>query len=161
MHVIPRIEEIMTVAPHVIGKDMPLDEARAIMRTLQIRHLPVLDDGAIVGVLCDRDIKFAHSLFPDVSDFTVGDAMTREPYTVEGCAPADEVLREMGLRKVGCVIIRNELNRPIGILTAGDAVRLFGEFLSHIGSSRPPTAEAVLVHPFIRGLVKTFSAAGI
>lgn len=161
MQTIPRIGKLMTLAPHTIEKNAPLAAARDLMREHRVRHLPVLDTGRIVGVLSDGDIKLAQSLFPDEKGFTAGDVMTESPYTVDSEAPADEVLREMGLRKYGCVIIRNEKNRPIGIFTASDAVQLLGEMLSHIGSGQTLTAESFLAHPVVQGIARALAQAGI
>jgi len=43
--------EIVTVSP-----DQPLDEALQVMASAQVRRLPVVDDGRLVGILAQADV---------------------------------------------------------------------------------------------------------
>ena len=51
------VSQIMTRDPETIGPDQTLKEARRVMEEKQFRHLPVIDNGDLVGVLTDRDIR--------------------------------------------------------------------------------------------------------
>jgi acetoin utilization protein AcuB len=53
---IPHVERYMTTSPHTVGQDQKLSQAHKIMRAHEIRHLPVLQGGKLVGVLSDRDL---------------------------------------------------------------------------------------------------------
>lgn len=51
------IEHWMSSAPKTIGPDAALDDARTLMDSAHIRHLPVIDtEGALVGMLSMRDL---------------------------------------------------------------------------------------------------------
>ena len=52
-----RIEAHMTRDPATINGDASGDEAAALMRGGNVRHLPVLEDGKMVGILSDRDVR--------------------------------------------------------------------------------------------------------
>ena len=67
----------MTSQPNTIGDDQTLAAARGRMRQWQVRHLPVLHGGNLVGVLSERDITLVESV-PGVNpeEVTVREAMT-------------------------------------------------------------------------------------
>ena len=45
----PKISDFMTASPHLIGAEQPLARAHDIMRKNDLRHLPVLHGGKLVG----------------------------------------------------------------------------------------------------------------
>ena len=56
------IERYMTPSPYTIGSDQPLSAAHQIMHRHDIRHLPVLRAGRIVGVVSLRDLHLMETL---------------------------------------------------------------------------------------------------
>lgn len=48
--------DLMTVDPVTVNPKTSIAEAWDLMRELQIRHVPVVQDGALVGMLSDRDL---------------------------------------------------------------------------------------------------------
>ncbi|HLK36612.1 MAG TPA: CBS domain-containing protein [Polyangiaceae bacterium] len=121
------IRRFMTPTPHSIGRDQPLSLAQERMRTLGIRHLPVLDGGKLVGVLSQRDAWFVETL-PDVDPtrVPVEDAMSTDVYVVPPDALVEEVAAEMADRKYGCAVIA-EGSQIVGIFTTVDALRALVE----------------------------------
>lgn len=126
---IPTLQKYMTTVPHTIGKDQKLSAAYKLMRDHHIRHLPVLEGGALVGILSDRDVHFIESLHGvDADKVTVEDAMTAAPYTVSPNAGLDEVVSTMAEHRYGsAVVVQNE--KVVGIFTAVDALGAFAELL--------------------------------
>ncbi|MCA8980590.1 MAG: CBS domain-containing protein [Planctomycetes bacterium] len=53
------IAEIMTPDPIVVGPDCPLDDAIHLFEQCGFRHLPVVEDGALIGMVSDRDLSLA------------------------------------------------------------------------------------------------------
>lgn len=51
-----QIDEHMTPDPAVISPDAELSEAAAMMLKLEARHLPVCEEGRVIGMLSARDI---------------------------------------------------------------------------------------------------------
>ena len=51
-----RVEDHMTRMPHAVDADSPLADALRRMQTLGIGHLPVLDEGEVVGILYEREL---------------------------------------------------------------------------------------------------------
>jgi CBS domain-containing protein len=50
------VDEVMTADPFTVPPDMPLQEAAREMAVRWIRHLPVVEDGQILGVVSMRDV---------------------------------------------------------------------------------------------------------
>lgn len=134
---IPRVDEFMSRAPHTIGRDQPMSEAHAIMRTHGIRHLPVLHGGRLVGVVSDRDLHLVETLRDvDPAAVTVEEAMSPEPYVVTPDQPVDAVVAAMAERKLGSAVVMRQ-REVLGIFTTIDALRAFAAVL------RTPAAKEV------------------
>src|SRR5262249_39099561 len=71
---IPEICECMSIVPRTIGADIGVSKAAAVMREADIRHLPVLREGKLVGIVSERDIQVARA-FPGPGELTVEDVM--------------------------------------------------------------------------------------
>ncbi|MEX1361572.1 MAG: CBS domain-containing protein [Nannocystaceae bacterium] len=124
------ISEIMSPVTHSIGDEQPLAEAEHRMHQHQIRHLPVMRGGVLVGIVSDRDLAMVESLpGVDPKEVTVREAMTAEPYAVPPTASLRAVLREMADHKYGTVVIIDEGEHPVGIVTTTDALRLCVDLL--------------------------------
>jgi acetoin utilization protein AcuB len=131
---IPTIRKHITICPHTIAEDAMLSVAQGVMRSREIRHLPVVRDGRLVGLLSDRDIAVIEALEGvDPRAVPVRIAMHTNVYTASPDAPLDEVLIEMAERKVGsCVVVLGA--EVVGILTTVDVCRGFVRHLQGRGS---------------------------
>ena len=126
---IPAIQKYMTTSPHSIGSDQTLAKAHEMMHTHDIRHLPVLAGGKLVGMLTDRDLHLIESMAgvePRVSK--VDDAMSTNVYSVAPETPLDEVVATMGERKYGSAVVMQN-GKAVGIFTTVDLCRAFAELL--------------------------------
>jgi len=126
---IPHVQRYMTTSPHSIGQEQPLTQAHALMRAHQIRHLPVLHGGALVGVLSDRDLHLIETLRDvDPAKVVVEEAMTPGVYSVSPEAPLDDVVREMAKHKYGCAVVMDH-GKVVGMFTTIDVMQAFAELL--------------------------------
>jgi acetoin utilization protein AcuB len=128
----PHVVAVMTPFPYSIDIDAGLTQAMHMMQEHKIRHLPVMEQGKLVSVLTDRDIKMA--LDPSVGlppreQLTVRNACVIDAYIVNTNAPLDRVLLEMAERHIGSALVVKE-QRLAGIFTASDACRFLGDLLS-------------------------------
>lgn len=123
------IRDVMTATPFSIGREQSLQEASRRMRKHNIRHLPVLEGGTLVGILSDRDIDLVETL-PDVDPerVSVEEAMTSQPYTVTPDTPLAEVVRTMAQHKYGTAVVMEGANL-VGIFTTVDGMREFARFI--------------------------------
>ena len=123
MKTIPTIAKYMSTSPHSVGPDQPLTVVHKMMRDHEIRHLPVLQGGKLVGMLTHRDLAIVETL-RDVNPKStkVEDAMSTAVYAVSPDAPLDEVCDEMATHKYGsCVVLQN--SHVVGIFTTVDVCR--------------------------------------
>jgi acetoin utilization protein AcuB len=125
----PTIEEHMVHEPLTIGRDQTLATAHRMMRTNDLRHLPVLDGGELVGLLSERDLYFMES-FPgtDPGQVTVEDAMSPDPLAFGPKTPLAEVVKAMAKGKYGSALIVAG-RKVVGIFTATDALALLSRLL--------------------------------
>lgn len=129
MKAMPRVDKFMTTSPHTIGLDQPLSQAHAMMHKHNVRHLPVLSGGQLVGVLTDRDLHLVETLRDvDPDKVTVEDAMTPSPYSVTPHTPLDEVAAEMAEHKYGCAVVIDNTH-VVGVLTTVDLARVLADVL--------------------------------
>jgi acetoin utilization protein AcuB len=120
---IPRVGQFMTRTPHTINHDQPLARAHELMRAHHIRHLPVLQDGKLLGLVSIRDLHLIETLRDvDPREVPVEDAMAEEPYTVSPEEPLDVVAGIMADHKIGSAVIVDS-GEVQGIFTTVDALR--------------------------------------
>jgi acetoin utilization protein AcuB len=118
----------MTLQPHTIGDDQSLLVARERMHHWQVRHLPVLHGGHLVGVLSERDVAMVESLQGDLGRLRVEEAMTAEPWTTEPDAPLAQVAAAMAEQRIGTAVVVEGGDRVIGVFTTTDALRALATF---------------------------------
>lgn len=126
----PTVDRFMTHCPHTIGHDQPLSTAHRLMRQYDIRHLPVLQGGKLVGMLSQRDLHFIETLANvDQETVAVSEAMTVDTYAVGPRTSLRRVAADMADHRYGsAVVIENE--RVVGILTTVDGLRALSLILS-------------------------------
>ena len=126
---IPVVQKYMTYTPKSIGSDRPLATAMKLMQDMQIRHLPVLKAGQLIGVLTDRDIKLVTSFEAvDPEKIMVEEACSFDPYFTSPETPLNEVVSNMARKKYGCAIVMDH-GKLVGILTETDVYKAFSELL--------------------------------
>src|SRR5262245_23891585 len=117
---IPTVAKYMTVSPHTIGAEQTLSHAHALMNDFNVRHLPVLSGGDLVGVLTERDLALIEQ-FKDIDPRAtrVDEAMSIGIYHVPPDARLDVVVSEMASRKYGSAVVVQD-RKVVGILTTVD-----------------------------------------
>lgn len=129
MKAMPTVQKFMTTQPHTIGSDQTLVKAEKMMREHQIRHLPVLKAGRLIGILTDRDIKLVETLNGvDPENVKVEEAFTENPYVTKPSAPINEVCAMMAENKYGCALIEDN-QKLVGIFTWIDALNALNDLL--------------------------------
>lgn len=130
------VEEFTTPDPITANEDMAIDDLRSLMEEHGIRHLPVVRDDSVVGVISDRDVRIVSGL-PDAEKLHVraADIMAADPVTVAATAPLDEVAYAMSEMKIGSVIVNDEDGQFLGIFTASDALNALIEIIREGGTS--------------------------
>ncbi|MGD8375623.1 MAG: CBS domain-containing protein [Acidobacteriota bacterium] len=117
----PAVKSMMTPFPYSVEAAAALDDARRMMVDHHIRHLPVVENGRLVGALSDRDVDRG-------GEGRVRDVLLRELYVVDLDEPLDNVLLRMAERHIDAALVTRE-GKLAGIFTVTDACRRFCEFL--------------------------------
>ena len=125
----PPIARYMTRQPWTIRRDATLSDAHAMMRRQGVRHLPVLEQGRLAGLVTQSDLHLLETL-PDVDPdhVLVEDAMTEDVFVA---SPEDEladVVERMVHDKYGAVVVTSAKGVE-GIFTAIDAMQVLAELL--------------------------------
>lgn len=115
----------MTPCPVVASRDDRLSAAQALMVRHGIRHLPIVDQGDLVGIVSDRDLTVAER-FCDPGSTPLERVMTTEPYFALPSTPLQEVAKTMAKERIGAAVIVDG-GRIVGVFTAVDALRALGE----------------------------------
>ena len=122
------VEEFTTPDPVTVCEDTGIEELQRLMDAHGIRHLPVLRDGRVVGVVSDRDVRAVVGLsVAEKLQVCASDIMAEDPLTVSALASLDEVAYAMAERKVGSAIVIEADGRMLGIFTASDALNALVE----------------------------------
>lgn len=125
----PRVSDFMTPVVHRVQPGALLAEAKALMEEHGIRHVPVLDGETLVGMLTMSDLYVLETMLSfDADRSTVGEAMSRDVFTVARDAPLGEVARGMAERHIGSAVV-TEAGKPVGIFTATDGLRALAQIL--------------------------------
>jgi acetoin utilization protein AcuB len=123
------VESFMTRNPLCIDAGTPFGEAYRLMRDREVRHLPVLAEGRLAGLLSQRDLlRLESQANIDRAHDPVSDAMTQAPYVVAPSAEVAQVVAEMARRKLGSAVVV-EKNKVVGIFTTTDALHAFAALL--------------------------------
>lgn len=121
--------ERMTAGAHSIAAHQPLSAAHELMRQHDIRHLPVLRGGKLVGLVSQRDLHLVETLRDvDPKAVPVDEAMTHDVFTTSPHAPLGHVAREMAQRKLGSAVVVDG-GRVVGVLTTVDALHALADLL--------------------------------
>ncbi len=105
----------------VVPPQRSLADARALLDRHRFRQLPVVRDGALAGIVTDRDLRAA----PRTAK-VVKDVMAAKPITISPDAPVDEAARVLRQHKVNALPVV-EKHKLVGILTTSDVLDAFVE----------------------------------
>lgn len=120
-----KIEDVMTPCPYHIATSASLDEALKIMNLRNVRHLPVVKDGALYGLLSERDARLSQFVC-DATGFCpdVGRICLKDPYIVQSDSDIAAVAHDMAERKIDCALIVDKKGNFTGIFTTTDACKV-------------------------------------
>jgi acetoin utilization protein AcuB len=126
----------MTVDPMTVGPRDSLQKVVDLLRRRDIRSVPVVEDGKLIGIVTDRDVRQvapAYPLFRDedeirryTENLTVTAAMTADPMTVSPDTPLVEAAKVLETYRISSLPVLDH-HRLVGILSVTDLLRVFVE----------------------------------
>ncbi len=128
------VETWMSKPVITIDADDSMQNATALLKERHIRILPVMENGKLVGIITDRDLKRAsasdastleiHELFYLLSKIKVKEIMTKDPITARPDFTLEETSRILLEKKISGVPVVNDEGQVIGIITRDDLLRV-------------------------------------
>jgi acetoin utilization protein AcuB len=116
-----QIINLMTSDPITVGPHDTLSKARDIMDAGRFRRVPVMDDGRLVGILTERDVReYTRCL----ESTLVNTAMRTALITITPYNTVEDAARLMLKHKIGGLPIVAE-GKLVGIVTTSDLLRAF------------------------------------
>jgi len=111
------VQEIMTTTVDTVEESMTLNDF--IQFVFQKKHpgYPVVKNGNVIGMVTVDDARFVNEA--ERYAFTIKDIM-KESVSIDKEATGLEALNEMGLKKVGRLIVLDEEKNMVGILSRAD-----------------------------------------
>lgn len=132
------VRERMTPDPVIIGPQAMLTTAQEYMTVGHFRRLPVIQDGILIGILTDRDIRRQAGAEERTK---VQAAMTESPLTVPPDMAVEEATKLMLRDQIsGLPVVEN--GKLIGIITASD---ILNAFLEMTGATTPDSVRINLL----------------
>jgi acetoin utilization protein AcuB len=130
----------MTPDPATVTPESSVAEVWDLMRDLDIRHVPVVQDGALVGMLSDRDLASLDvaRLFKDESGEPARRAfatrvvrvMRSDVIFVEPETDVSDIVDLLIENKIGAIpVARSDTREVVGIVSYVDALRALRELL--------------------------------
>lgn len=129
------------MSPKVISvtSEMGVREAFFLMREKEIRHLPVLDNGSLVGIVSDRALRRPDWVdeAPDIShiydlndDLNVGDIMVRNVFCLHTYDSLSKAVKLLLEQKIGAAPVLDKDQQLVGMLSAIDLLKALDDVLS-------------------------------
>ncbi len=114
---VKKFESGMVVNPVTIGPDESLADALEVMTHHKISGIPVVQpgNGKLVGIITNRDVRFATELNQPVSEL-----MTRELITAKESVGMEEAKRQLHLHRIEKLLVVDDDYRCTGLITVKD-----------------------------------------
>lgn len=114
---VKRFESGMVVNPITIVPDATLADAEAIMAHNKISGIPVVEaSGKLVGILTNRDVRFAENPGQPVSELMTKDDLVTVPVGVS----QEEARRMLHQRRIEKLLVVDDSYRCVGLITVKD-----------------------------------------
>jgi len=114
---VKRYESGMVVNPITIRPNQTLADARELMDRYRISGIPVTEaDGRLVGILTNRDVRFAENPRQPVSELMTSEDLV----TVGPGVTQEEARRKLHQRRIEKLIVVDDDRRCIGLVTVKD-----------------------------------------
>jgi len=129
----------MTPNPKVIESKATIADASEMMRNYKIRRLPVVDNGRLVGIVTDRDLRSVSpspattlSIFELnylLAKMQVKDIMHKDVVTISVSATIEEAALSMSNHHIAGLVVVDAIGGVVGIITETDIFNSFVEIM--------------------------------
>jgi CBS domain-containing protein len=127
-----QVREVMSHEPVTARVDTSIFDAIRTLETEHIRHLPIVDDGELRGIVSDRDLaRFSHAMALEAPEIArmrlrapVSALMTADPLHVAPDDDVDDAIDLMLEHRIGALPVVDEADgNVVGIISYVDVLR--------------------------------------
>ena len=129
-----RVRDIMTSPAITVSPDTTVPAANALMKEQVLRHLPVVENDRLVGIVSRGDLREAsistsinadqYELHFMLNRLTVGKLMTRKVFTVTPDALVVDAAELMTENKIAGLPVVDDAGAVVGIVTESDLLKM-------------------------------------
>jgi acetoin utilization protein AcuB len=127
-----KVESWMIKDVVTIGYDAGIRDALMVMKKYSVRHLPVLDNGELIGIVTLGDLKQA-IIASMIEHLKVDDVMVRDPVTITRETSLEKAARIIYEKQIGCLPVMED-GAIVGILTVNDILKAFIDIMGVLKS---------------------------
>ncbi len=118
------VQELMTEDPLTLDRNQSLELAQDLLRFAHIRHLPVIENGKVVGLVTHRDllravVERSSEALPAIP---IERVMRTDIRTIDATVDVREAVEIMIDHKYGCLPVTSG-EQLVGILTEADFLK--------------------------------------
>lgn len=132
-----RVRDCMSIDLVTVSPKDPLQNVINLLRRRDVRSVPVMENGRLIGIVSDRDVRQvapAYPLFRDEEEIrrymerlTVTAAMTADPMTIAPDAPLIEAAKILETYRISSLPVVDRGGNLVGMLSVTDLLRVFIE----------------------------------
>ena len=132
------VRDYMTPDPVFVSPDDNFPQAMHVLRKRGVRHLPVVEEGQLVGVVVEKDLLSnqpspattlsLYEIYSLLEQLHVRQIMSRPVITVGGDCPLEEAARIMVANQISCLPVMDG-EKLVGIITETDVFKALVEVL--------------------------------
>lgn len=125
-----------------VNPDITLKNIEEKMENQKIRHVLVIENEKLLGIISDRDVKKFRSLFAETKaskpideatlEFKAHQIMTHSPITIHEDIKANEAIAIMLQKKISCLPVLSDENNVIGMITSSDFLKWMVKFFEYL-----------------------------
>lgn len=141
----------MTANPFTLTANATVADASEMMRTHKFRRLPIVENGKLVGIITDRDLREVSpspattlSIFELnylLAKMMVKDIMKKDVLTIKENATIEEAALLMYKNKIGGLVVVDDKHAVIGVITETD---IFKTFVDVMGITQGKTTRVTI-----------------
>ena len=139
------IHNIMSVPPVVVTLDDSVGTVKDLFASHNIHHMLVVEDGKLVGVLCEAELMRVVSPYIDSHVYSSRDlatlkqrvhqVVTRDPKRLPVTASVLQAMKLFNVDSVCCIPVVDAHNVPVGIVTRSNLIQYIqSAFAAELGS---------------------------
>jgi acetoin utilization protein AcuB len=132
-----KITEIMSSPPITGTLDDFLSEVKEMLAVNNIKHLVIIEEGKLMGVLSERDLLLAISPYVNSNVYTtrdlatlnqrVGQILERHPLYLDDHSELEDAIDMFDKNHISCIPIVDADFVPVGVVTKSDIIRFYNK----------------------------------